>query len=371
MTLPDPLFDPADFMIPPGIAHVCAGGEPAFLRRHERVFARYAEDKSRGPAGRLAQDAVVARVREAAAALWGVRVGDLGFAPAVADGVAMLADSLTWRDGDEVVLDGVEYPSVGVPFALLPARPHLRLAQGTAPDRHLALIGPRTRVVALSYVSYLTGERIDLAKLRAAADRVGALLVVDFTQASGALPIPAGLADFAFSACYKWLLGTTGAALAFWNRARQPDWRPASGGWYSLAPDSPRGYATTPRLRPDGMCFTRGNSAYLSLYMLEESLAYLARFEPAAIAAHVQALIGGLYPLIEARGFTPTTPRDPARWGANLCIAPPEPARMVAQLGEHGVYAWNGQGRVRFSFHGYNGAEDVARVAAALDRVAV
>ena len=48
--------------------------------------------------------------------------------------------------------------------------------------------------------------------------------VVDFTQAAGYLPIEASVADFAFSACYKWLLGVTGVAVAYWNRTRQPGW---------------------------------------------------------------------------------------------------------------------------------------------------
>lgn len=362
-----PLFDPADFAIAPATAHVCAGGEPAFLRRLGEAFARYGADKTSGPAGRIAQDAVVQRVRAAAAALFGVEAASIGFAPSVADGVSMVAESLAWRDGDEVVLDGGEYPSVGVPFALLGTRPRLMLAEGMAADRHLRLIGPKTRVVALSYVSYLTGERIDLAPLRAAADRVGALLVVDFTQAAGVVPVAMDIADFAFTACYKFLLGTTGAALAFWNRARQPDWRAVSGGWYSLDPAAPRGYGAVPRLRADGLCFTRGNPGFLALYMLEESLRYLADFPPARIASHAEALIGALYPALLARGLVPTTPADPARRAANLCIAPRDPAGMVDALAAQGVLAWNGQGRVRFSFHGYNSAVDLQRILAALD----
>ena len=46
--------------------------------------------------------------------------------------------------------------------------------------------------------------------------------------AAGYLPLEASIADFAFSACYKWLLGVTGVAVAYWNRARQPGWSPAS-----------------------------------------------------------------------------------------------------------------------------------------------
>ena len=74
-----------------------------------------------------------------------------------------------------------------------------------AADRFSACVDDRTRVIAVSHVSYLTGERHDLAALRVLADRVGALLVVDFTQAAGWMPIDASVADFGFSACYKWL----------------------------------------------------------------------------------------------------------------------------------------------------------------------
>ena len=85
-------------------------------------------------------------------------------------------------------------------------------------------------MILVSYVSYLNGERFDLGPLRRAADAVGALLIVDFTQASGYLPIDAEVADFAFSASYKWMLGMTGVATACWNRRRQPDWAPATAG---------------------------------------------------------------------------------------------------------------------------------------------
>jgi hypothetical protein len=58
-----PLFDPADFRIPAGVAHVCAGGETAFLLRHDDALRRYAIDKSNGMPGRAAQEAQVERAR--------------------------------------------------------------------------------------------------------------------------------------------------------------------------------------------------------------------------------------------------------------------------------------------------------------------
>ena len=46
----------------------------------------------------------------------------------------------------------------------------LRQARGNAPDRFAECVDARTRVIGVSYVSYLTGERHDLSALRALAD---------------------------------------------------------------------------------------------------------------------------------------------------------------------------------------------------------
>ncbi|MCK8787431.1 aminotransferase class V-fold PLP-dependent enzyme [Roseomonas sp. NAR14] len=382
MSLPAPLFDPADFRIPPGVAHVCAAGETPFLHRHDAALRRYAEDKSRGAPGRDGQEAVIRRARAAVARAWGAGADEIGFCANVAEGVSLLVESIDWRPGDSVVLDPDEYPSLVGPL-LLHRRPSiaLRFARADDPAAMAAAVDGGTRLVAVSHVSYLNAARHDLAALREVADSVGALLVVDHTQAAGWAPIRADLADFAFSACYKWMLGITGTCVAYWNRARQPDWAPASAGWHSLVPAAGAAsgaagilgarpdYAAGVALVPDAMRFARGNPAHLSLYVLDSALDYLAGFEPAAVQAHVQALTVGLLARLAAAGIPSITPADPARHGASVCIASPNAAALVRALGERGVLAWNGRGRIRISFHGYNGAADVERIMAALREV--
>ena len=362
----NPLFDPADFRLPPGITHVCAGGETAALRAHDEALLRYVADKSSGLPGRTAQEQEIEDARAGMARLWGVDQGDIGFVGNVAEGVSIVAESIDWRDGDSIAIDAHEYPSVVGPIAMR-RNPAVALHQatGTEPDRLSACVDGSTRIIAASYVSYLTGERSDLTLLRALADRVGALLLVDFTQASGYLPIEASIADFAFSACYKWMLGITGVAVAYWNRTRQPDWTPTSAGWYSLAPGS-RGYDTIPALRPDAMRFTRGNPAHCPIYVLNSALSYLSQFDMRDVQRHVQTLTTALLEELAASGIPVMTPNDPARHGASVCIASPRAQAIVDTLYAQDVYAWNGQGRVRISFHGYNTMADVERTAKAL-----
>jgi selenocysteine lyase/cysteine desulfurase len=361
-----PLFDPRDFAIAPGITHVCAGGETACLHRHDAALSRYLRDKSTGMAGRVSQEAEIARARAGIARYWRVDIGSIGFVSNVAEGISIVAESLDWRDGDNIVIDADEYPSVAGPF-LMHRHPRvaLRQARGTEPDRFTAHVNDRTRVIGVSYVSYLTGERHDLHELRALADKVGALLVVDFTQAAGYLPFDASVADFAFSACYKWLLGITGVAIAYWNRTRQPAWTPATAGWHSFAPGH-RGYDNPPPLRADALRFTRGNPAHAPVYVLAEALDYLAGFDMRAVQAHVQTLTTAMLERLRELQFPTLTPADPARHGASVCVPSSRAQAIVDAMAQNGVLAWNGQGRVRFSFHGYNSAQDVDRAIDAL-----
>ena len=180
------------------------------------------------------------------------------------------------------------------------------------------------------------------------------------------MPIDASIADFAFSSCYKWMLGTTGTAVAYWNRARQPHWAPNSAGWYSIIDSGRLNYAHGLQLRPDAMRFTRGNPAHLSIYVLNQALDFLLQYDMRDVQAHVQTLTTALLARLAANDIASTTPPDPARHGASVCIAHPQANALVDALYQRGVWAWGGRGRVRFSFHGYNSLADVAHIEAAL-----
>lgn len=358
-----PLFDPADFRIAPGVCHVCAAGETPFLRRHDQALQAYARDKSAGTRGRIAQDAQVARARELAASLCQADVEGIGLVSSVAEGISMLAESIAWRPGDNVCFAVHEYPSVAAPFSLRGnGAVGVRVAKGFAIEQIAEHVDARTRVIAVSYVSYLSGARADLQGLRKLADGVGAMLVVDFTQAAGYLPVDATIADFAFSACYKWLLGMTGVAIAYWNRRRQPDWAPTTAGWYSIDAGSRPDYAHGLSLQRGAARFTRGNPAHGPVYVLVEALSYLQQYAISDIQQHVQTLTVRLLDGLRELRIPTMTPHLPAHHGASVCIESAGAQQIVDRLYEDGVYAWNGRGRIRFSFHGYNRLAEVDRV---------
>jgi selenocysteine lyase/cysteine desulfurase len=347
------LFPPEDFHITPGVAHLCAGGRTPALRSQAGALMRYLVDKSDGPAGDARQEEEVLGLRRKLAHSWGCGVDDIGLVSSVAEGVSILAGSLDWREGDEVVVPDIEYPSLAAPFALQPGVA-LRVAEGAAGIA--AAVTPRTRVIAVSSTSFLDAGRADLPAMRAIADRAGALLVLDHTQSAGWMPIEAQLADFAFAASYKWLLGLTGVAVAYWNRARQPGWAPHSAGWYSMANQARPDWRLPVGLVPTAMRFCRGNPNHAGVYALSAALDYLA--------AHpgTEAHVTGLASELRRRCLEAQLPvMTPEFHGASVCLPHPEAAKAVKRLEDQGVLTWNGRGRIRISFHGYNDERDLER----------
>lgn len=355
-----PLLDPGLFRIPVGAVHVCAGGETPALRALDAAFARYAAAKSAGPAARPHLDEEAERLCARLASFWAVAPAEIGLVSSVAEGMSILAESLDWRPGDRVVVAADEYPSVVAPLALKGVE--LVLADTMDEAALAAAMAPGARMLAVSAVSMVDGRRHDLAALRRAADAAGAMLVVDFTQASGWMPIEASVADFAFSACYKWMLGITGIAVAYWNRARQPGWAPGTAGWYSLDLPGKPDWTQPVVLRPGAMRFTRGNPCHAGVHVMQAALDVLEAVPRGALERHVTGLAAALLDRLAAAGIATTTPRGSGLYGANVCIAHPRAAAIVEAMAARGVLAWNGRGRIRFSFHGYNHAGELDRI---------
>jgi cysteine desulfurase/selenocysteine lyase len=359
------LVPKSDFIGIDDRAHLAAGGETPFLKTHLDALARYAQDKSDGMPGRHREIETHRRAREKAARLLGVPVEEVAFLPSTSDGVNMVAQSIEWRSGDNVVVEAIEFPSDIYPWLLQREQGvEVRLV-GTgfevAPGALEAAIDARTRVVALSHVSYLTGLRHDLRAVSEAARAVGATFVVDASHALGAVPVEAELADFLFSCCYKWQLGCTGIAVGFWNRRRQPDWRPRSAGWYSAEPSSGAQRRSDLKLRDDAQRMTLGNPSFPGAYVVENGFGYLLEVGVERIEPHVLDLGGRLREGLVELGLEVLTPAEPERRAGNVCIARADGARFVHELGERGVLVWEADGRVRYSVHLYNDGDDVDR----------
>jgi cysteine desulfurase / selenocysteine lyase len=370
----DPLVDPQEFVGIEGVAHLCAGGEAPFLRSHLDALERFARDKSEGMAGRERLFATYASAKRRLSELVSRTPADIALLAHASEGINLVAQSLDWRPGDNVVLADVEFPSLVYPWTRLARR---GVETRVVPTRDglidlndvRAATDERTRVIAASQVSYLTGQRLDVSALNDLARAVNAHLLIDATHGLGVVSVDAGACDFLVSSCYKWLLAAHGVGVFVWNRDRVPDLEPASLGWHSVARFPEIGNPTNLVLRPDADRLEIGNPSFPSVYILDNALERLARVPAVVVESHVRELGGQVRDGLVERGYRVLTPSEPSERAGNICFASADPLAVVARLAERQVLVWGGEGRVRVSVHLYNSSQDIERLLAGLDSV--
>lgn len=165
-----------------------------------------------------------AALRSAVARLLGRPASEIAIAQSSTHAMNQVIWGCGLGPGDEVVTTSMEHPGLVVPLARAAARSGARLrlidaGDGDVPlaDRVAAVCSRRTRLVALSHVSWLTGAVLDVAGAAEAARAVGALVLVDGAQAAGAIPVrPEAIGAHAYALpAQKWLLGPEGLG-ALW-----------------------------------------------------------------------------------------------------------------------------------------------------------
>ncbi len=178
-------------------------------------------------AGRARQSAL----RTALAAMLGCPVAEVAIAQSSTHAMNVVIWGLGLGPGDHVVTTGMEHPGLAVPLAMAVERAGasitvLDVGDGTGPVGELvaAACTPRTRLVALSHVSWMTGAVLDVAGAAEAAREVGAFTLVDGAQGAGAVPVDLrgwGIDAYAMPA-QKWLLGPEGLG-ALWLAGEHHD----------------------------------------------------------------------------------------------------------------------------------------------------
>jgi L-cysteine/cystine lyase len=148
------------------------------------------------------------QVRGKLAAQIGTTAERLALTSSTTDGCNIVLSGFGLRGDDEVVTTDSEHPGLLAPLHATGAR--VRVAEVTtrpaaeALDAILALVSPRTRLLALSHVIWTTGQVIPVHELKR---ETGLPVLVDGAQAVGAIPVNVGVLDFYTVSCQKWLCG--------------------------------------------------------------------------------------------------------------------------------------------------------------------
>ncbi|GIG92587.1 cysteine desulfurase-like protein [Plantactinospora endophytica] len=341
---------------------------------------------------------LVAAARQAVADLLGVAPDGVVFGPSATALTYHVARTLSrsWRPGDEIVVSRLDHDSN--------VRPWVQAAEATGavvrwaefdPEtgelpagQYADLVGPGTRLVALTAGSNAIGTVPAVAEIAAIAHAAGALVYVDGVHATphGPTDVVALGADFYVTSAYKWS-GPHLSAVVAADSARWAELHPAK-----LLP--------SPDRAPDR--FELGTPSFPLLAGIRAAVDHLAELDPtatgdrrarvraglAAALAHEESLFDRLYAGLA--GLPGVTVHGAPRHRCptvSFRLAGQTPQQTAAALGERGVcvsagdyYAYeyfsalglrDSGGAVRASVYHYNTGEDVDRLLTELDRLVV
>lgn len=354
------------------VAYLDSAAEGLPAPGSNEAFLRYCQNKEQGTPGRRFFHQAEAEALEMVAQLLGTDKSNVAFVSSASEALYILASSLEWKSGDEVIISDVEFPSNIIPWLSLKAR-GVRVI--VVPAKNGAItwatvaeyISSRTRLVSLSLVSYKTGAYLTgLPRLSSEVKRVGAYLCLDATQALGRCPVSLDGVDYLMASSFKWLMGPHGLGLVYLSPELREHFRPVSLGWYSVlnpfATDRFERYS----LKGGASCLSAGMPNFPSLYALREALRFLLSVKVEAIYEELRPLVERLRSGFQHLGCDMLTPSDQGKASGIVAFRHAQSEAIGLALERESIVVWGGDGRVRTSVHLYNDREDIERCLTAL-----
>ncbi len=234
--------------------------------------------------------------RLAVAGFVGAAVDEIVFTKGATEAINLVAAGVgrALSAGDEIVISEMEHHANIVPWHFLRERQGVVLKWTRVTDdgeldvaHFQSLLGPRTRVVALSHMSNVLGTVNDVAALTRMAHDAGALVLIDGCQAVAHQPVDVKAigADFYVFSGHK-LYGPTGIGVLHGTRDALAALPPYQGGgeMIGIVSQDQITYADPPHR------FEAGTPAILEAIGLGAAIRWLGEQDRAAIALHEQAL---------------------------------------------------------------------------------
>jgi L-cysteine/cystine lyase len=176
--------------------------------------------------------ALADRLRARMAGILGCDAWEVALTGATTDGVNGVLAGLDLRAGDEIVTSDEEHPGLLAPLGLARARRGVEVRM--VPFAEVAnAVGPRTRLVACSHVSWINGSVADTAALA----QCSAPVLLDGAQGLGAVPVDVRAlgCDYYAASGQKWLCGPIGSGYLYVREELIDDLSPAWPGYGTLS----------------------------------------------------------------------------------------------------------------------------------------
>lgn len=320
----------------------------------------------------------VEATRQSAARLLNASPAEIALVPNTTTGLGIVAEGFPWKPGDNVITFEHEFPSNRYPWMHLESRGvevrTLSVKNGEVDLQQLSsAMDSRTRLIAVSWVGYSSGHRLDVAKLTELAHRKNCLVALDAIQGLGVFPLDLGEVpvDFLAADGHKWLLGPEGAGIFFIRQEHLSLLRPLHVGWNSVA--RPYDFSQIDlTFRSTAARFEGGSQNMAGMLALGASLELLLSLGAGPQHSTVGELVlqnaGYLAEKAQSLGAKLRFPRSAETASGIITLDLPgqDPQAVRDKLLAQKIVCSCRGGGLRFSPHGYNTHEELDRAATTL-----
>ncbi len=309
-------------------------------------------------------------LRRASARLIGASSNEIALLKNTSEGLATVAMGLNWRAGDKIVAFKEEFPANQYPWQRLQAKGvKIEWLCATDPLERIDESVKGARLLALSFVQFLSGYRADLNAIGEICARRGTIFVVDGIQGLGVFPVDVRNAKIGALAAdgHKWMFGPEGQAIFYISPELQEQVEPVEFGWTNTANFNDYG-ARDMTLRPDAGRYECGTLNTIGCYGLRAAIDFVLEVGVERIGPRVQALGDRITEGVRKRGYELLGERTPET-GAGIVSfrkATESSDAIVGRLREKRIVAASRAGWVRASPHFYMTEDEIDRMLALL-----
>ncbi len=293
---------------------------------------------------------------------------DVAFLATASQALSLLIGGIDWKIGDRVITLTGEFPNNSY-YPMLLADRGVEFVE-TSWEGLPAWIDERTRLVALSSVSYVTGFRANCEELSKRLEGTRALLYVDGTQSVGALRMDLALLRPAMMAvdAYKWMLTPNGAGFVYVDPEVRRWLKPSVIGWRSHHDwrSVDRLHHGAPEFSHAAERYEGGMLPFPALYAMGSVVRMMLDLGVEAIEQRVLSLAARCRALMEGLGAQVAAPDSAVvsgKWEGRDASA------LARTLREERVLVSARHGYLRVSTHFYNNEEDLERLEELLRRI--
>lgn len=282
------------------------------------------------------------------------------------EGIATVALGLDWKRGDRMIAFREEFPANYYPWLRLEQRGvELIWLSIYDPLEKIAEVIPGARLLAVSFVNYLSGYRVDLQAIGNLCREHNCFFFVDAIQGMGAFPIDveASHIDALAADGHKWMLGPEGNGVLYVRRKWLNSIEPVEFGW-----TNPANYADYSSrdmtLRADAGRYECGTLNTVGCFGLRAALELLLEVGIPNITGAVKAVADQLAAGVQAKGYELMVARTAQNSSGIVTFRHPvtDSRVIVSELKHRRIIAAPRQGWVRMAPHFYISQEDINHV---------